>query len=181
MSHWVSDAIQPSHPLSSPSPSPFNLSQHQNLFQWVSSSHQVAKILELQLQHQSFQSINSSALSLFYCPALYWKNHSFDYMDLYRQSNVSGFLICCLGFSLLFFQGTSIFLISWLQSPAAVILEPLKIKSLTVSIVSPFICHQVMGPDAMTLVFWCRVLNQLFHSPLSLSSRGSLVPLHFLP
>ena len=45
--HWVSDAIQPSHPLSSPSPPTFNLSQHQGLFQWVSSSHQVAKVLEL--------------------------------------------------------------------------------------------------------------------------------------
>ena len=53
--HWVSDAIQPSHPLSPPSPSALNLSQHQGLFQWVSSSHQVAKVLELQLQHQSFQ------------------------------------------------------------------------------------------------------------------------------
>ena len=68
--HRVSDAIQPSHPLSSPSPpafnlsqpshplsspSPpaFNLSQHQGLFKWVSSSHQVAKVLEFQLQHQS--------------------------------------------------------------------------------------------------------------------------------
>ena len=54
--HWVSDAIQPSHPLSSPSHA-FNLSQHQGLFQWVSSLHQVAKVLELQLQHQSFQRI----------------------------------------------------------------------------------------------------------------------------
>ena len=53
--HWVGDAIQPSHPLSSPSPPAFNLSQHQGLFQWVSSSHQVAKVLEFQLQHQSFQ------------------------------------------------------------------------------------------------------------------------------
>ena len=44
-------------------------------------------------------------------------------------------------------------LISWLQSPSAVILEPRKIKSATVSIVSPFICHEVMGPDAMILVF----------------------------
>ena len=49
--HWVSDAIQPSHPLLSPSPSTFNLSQHQGLFKWVSSSHQVAKVLEFQLQH----------------------------------------------------------------------------------------------------------------------------------
>ena len=53
--HWVSDAIQLSHPLSFPSPPTFNLSQHQGLFQWVSSSHQVAKVLEFQLQHQSFQ------------------------------------------------------------------------------------------------------------------------------
>ena len=53
--HWVGDAIQPSHPLSSPSlPAP-NPSQHQGLFQWVNSSHEVAKVLEFQLQHQSFQ------------------------------------------------------------------------------------------------------------------------------
>ena len=52
---WVSDAIHPSHPLSSPSPPALNLSQHQRLFKWVSSSHQVAKVLEFQLQHQSFQ------------------------------------------------------------------------------------------------------------------------------
>ena len=53
--HWVSDAIQPSHPLLSPSSPALNLSQHQCLFKWVSSSHQVAKVLEFQLQHQSFQ------------------------------------------------------------------------------------------------------------------------------
>ena len=52
---WVSDAIQPSHPLLSPSPLAFNLSQHQGLFKWDSSSHQVAKISDFQLQHQSFQ------------------------------------------------------------------------------------------------------------------------------
>ena len=51
--HWVGDAIQPSHPLLSPSPSALNLSQHQGLFQWVGSSHQVAKVWEL--QHQSFK------------------------------------------------------------------------------------------------------------------------------
>ena len=57
--HWVSEAIQLSHPLSPPSPFAFNLSHHQGLFQWVGSSHQVEsilhKILELWLQHQSFQ------------------------------------------------------------------------------------------------------------------------------
>ena len=53
--HWVGDAIQPSHPLSSPSLPTLSLSQDQGLFQWAGSSHQVAKVLEFQLQHQSFQ------------------------------------------------------------------------------------------------------------------------------
>ena len=53
--HRVGDAIQPSHPLSSPSPLAPNPSQHQSLFQWVNSSHEVAKVLEFQLQHHSFQ------------------------------------------------------------------------------------------------------------------------------
>ena len=53
--HWVSNVIQPTHPLLSPFPPALNRSQHQGLFKWVSSSHQVAKVLEFQLQHQSFQ------------------------------------------------------------------------------------------------------------------------------
>ena len=53
--HWVGDTIQTSHPVSSPSAPAFNLYQHQDLFKWVSSSHQVARVLEVQLQHQSFQ------------------------------------------------------------------------------------------------------------------------------
>ena len=71
-------------------------------------------------------------------------------------------------------------LTSWLQSPSAVILEPQKIKSVTVSTVSPSICPEVMGPDAMILVFWMLSFKPTFHSPLSVSSRGSLV-LRFLP
>ena len=55
--HWISDAIQSSHPLLSPSPSAFNLSQRQGLFQWVGSLHQVTKVLELQLQHLLFLSL----------------------------------------------------------------------------------------------------------------------------
>ena len=55
--HWVGEATQPSHPLSPPFPLALNLSQHQGLFWWVGSLHQVAKVLELQLQHQSFQRI----------------------------------------------------------------------------------------------------------------------------
>ena len=53
--HWVCDVIQPFHPLSSPFPPAFNLFQYQGLFKWGSSSHEVAKELEIQLQHQSFQ------------------------------------------------------------------------------------------------------------------------------
>ena len=103
--HWISDAIQRSPPQLRPSPSALNLSQHRDLFQWVGSSHQVAKVLELQPQHQYFQwtfrvdllavqgtfksspapqfeSINSSALSLLYGPTLTsihdcWEKHSF--------------------------------------------------------------------------------------------------------
>ena len=121
---WVTDAIQSPHPLSSPSPPAFNPSRHQGLFQWVGSLHQVAKVLEPQLQSvlpmniqdwfplgstglishsprdfqessptPQFESINFSSLSFLYGPTLtsirdYWKNHSFDYMDLCRQSNV---------------------------------------------------------------------------------------------
>ena len=68
-------------------------------------------------------------------------------------------------------------LISWLQSPSAVILEPRKIKSATVF---PSIFNEIMGLDVMIFVFWMLSLSQYFHSSLSLSSRGSLV-LHFLP
>ena len=97
---WVSDAIQPSHLLSSPSPPAFNLSQHQGLFKWVSSSHNLAiSVLPMNTQDWSplgwprnsqesfptpqFKSINSSVLSFLYSPTLtsihdYWKNHSLD-------------------------------------------------------------------------------------------------------
>ena len=73
-------------------------------------------------------------------------------------------------------------LISWLQSPSAVILETKKIKkikSVTVSIFPPSIYYEVMGLDAMISMFWMLSFSQLFHSPLLFSSRGSLVPLHF--
>ena len=60
--HWVGEAIQPSHPLSSPSPPAPNPSQHQSLFRWVNSSHEVTKILEFQLQHHSFQRTSRAGL-----------------------------------------------------------------------------------------------------------------------
>ena len=74
-----------------------------------------------------------------------------------------------------FLPRSKLLLISWLKSPSAVILELKKIKSLTVSIVSNSICHEVMGPNAMILAFDYWHLSQLFHSPLSPSSRDSLV------
>ena len=88
--HWIGDAIQPPH--LSPSSSAFNLSHHQGLFQWVSSSHQVAKVMELQLQHQSFQSIQgwfplrltilisllSKALSRVFSRTIIWKHQFFS-------------------------------------------------------------------------------------------------------
>ena len=72
-------------------------------------------------------------------------------------------------------------LISWQYSPSAVILEPPRIKSATVSTVSHSICHEVMGLDAMILVFWMLSFKPTFSLSLSLSSRGSSVLLHFLP
>ena len=99
--HSVSDTIQPSHPLLSPSSPAFNLSQHHGLFKWVSSLHQVAKVSGLisfrigwfdllavlgTLPTPQFKSINSLALNFLYDPTLTsihdWKNCSFDYMDL---------------------------------------------------------------------------------------------------
>ena len=71
--HWVGDAIQPSHPLSSPSPPAPNPSQHQGLFQWVNFSNEVAKVLEFQLQHQSFQSTPIS---------ITWTDHTQDWSPL---------------------------------------------------------------------------------------------------
>ena len=127
--HWVGDAIQPSHPLSSPSPSSHNLSQHQGLFNWVSSSHQVAKVLEFQLQHHS-----SKALIL-QCSVFFIVQLSHPYMTtgetiaLTRQTfldNVMSLLFNML-LVITFLPRSKRLLISWLQSPSAVILEPRKI------------------------------------------------------
>ena len=82
-------------------------------------------------------------------------------------------------FVIAFLPRSKCLLISWLKSPSAVILEPPKIKSVTVSILSPSICHEVMGPDVIILVFWMWSFKPLF--AVSLSLKGSSVPLRFLP
>ena len=84
-------------------------------------------------------------------------------------------------FVIAFLPRSNQLLISWLQSPSTVILEPKKVKSVTVSIVSSSIYHEVMGPDAMIFVFLMLSFKPAFYSPLSPLPGGSLVPLCFLP
>ena len=95
------------------------------------------------------KSIYSLVLSLLYGTTLtsihdYWKNHSFDYMDLGRHSLLFNMLPRLV---IDFLPRSKSLLISWMQSPSAVIWEPKKIKSVTVSIISPSISHEVMEPD----------------------------------
>ena len=104
--HRVDDAIQSSHLLSSPSSPAFNISQHQGLFQWVSSLHQVAKVLELQLQPQSLQwifsiqgwfplgltgliSLLSKELSRVFSSTTVWKHQFFSIQPSYRATLTS--------------------------------------------------------------------------------------------
>ena len=101
-----------------------------------------------------FKSINSSALSFLYSPMLtsipdYWKNHSLDSTDLVDKVMTLLFNMLSRLF-IAFLPWSKRLLISWLQSPSAVVLKHKKIKSATVS---PSICHEVMGLDAMILVF----------------------------
>ena len=127
-----------------------------------------------------FKSINFSAFSLIYGPTLtsihgYWKNHSFDYMDLVGK--VISLLFNMLAtFVIAFLPGSK------LQSPSTVILEPKKVKSVTASTYSSSICHVLLELDAMIFIFWMLNFRPAFSfSPLSPSSRGFLVPLPFLP
>ena len=85
------------------------------------------------------------------------------------------------GLVTVFLSRSTCLLISWLQSPSALILEPKKIKSATVSTVSPSICHEVMGPDAMILVSWMLSCKPTFSLSSFTFIKGSLGLLHFLP
>ena len=109
----------------------------------------------------------------------YWKNHSLTRWTFVGK--VMSLLFNILSRMVItFLPRSKCLLMSWLQLPSAVILEPQKIKFLTVSIVSPSIYQEVMGPDAMILDFWMLSFKPAF-SPLWLSSKGSLVLLGFLP
>ena len=195
--HLVSDAVQRSHPLLPPSPPTFNLSQHQGLFQWVSSFYQVAKVLGFQLHHPSSEysrwiSFRIDWLSLLAVQGTLWESnttvqkHQFfsTQLSLWSNSHIHIWLlektipltrwtfvgkVMSLLFNILsrfviaFLPRSKHLLISWLQSPSAVVLEPPKIKSVTIS---PSICHEVMGPDAMILVFWMLSFKTTFSTLL---------------
>ena len=183
----VGDAIQPSYPLSSPSPPAFNLSQHQGLFQRVSSasggqstgasfSFSISPsneypglnffrmdwldLLAVQGTLKSLLQHHSSKASILQCSAFFMVQLSHAYMTTGKTtaSTRRTFVgkVMFLLFDMLsrlvitFLPGSKRLLISWLQSPSAVILEPPKIKFDTVT---PSICHEVMGSDTMILVF----------------------------
>ena len=146
-------------------------------------------LLAVQGTLKSLLQHHSSKASILQCSAFLIVQLSHPYMTIGKtialtrwtfgwQSNVSAFNMLCR-LVMAFLPRSKRLLISWLQSPFVVILEPKKVKSLTVSIFSLSICRETMRLDAMILVFW--MLSQLFHSSFLLSSRGSLVPLHFLP
>ena len=104
------------------------------------------------LQHHSLKAsmLWQSAFFMVTSVHYYWKNHSLTVWIF--VSNVSAFNTLSR-FVIAFLPRSKCFLISWLQSPSTVILEPKKIKSVNVSIFAPFICHRVMGVDAMILIF----------------------------
>ena len=202
--HRVGDAGQTSHPLLSPSLPAFNLYQHQGVFKWSRSLHQVAKVLEFQLWHQSFQWLFrtdffrihwlnllavqgtlknllqhlSSKASILWCSAFFIIQLSQTCMTTGKTialtiwtfvSKVMSLLFNMLsGLIIAFLLKSKCLLISWLHSQSAVILFPH--------------LFSMKWWDWMpwSSFFTCWVLNQLFHSRLSLS-RGSLIPLRSLP
>ena len=181
--HWVDDGIQSSHPLLPTSPLAFNLSQYQGLFQWVGSSHQVAKVLELHFQeafneYSEWISFRINWLGLLAAqgtlksllqhhnlkasfgtqPPLCSKAHvcmtTGKTIVLTIQTFVGKLMSLLFNMLSIAFLPKASVLISWLHSSPAVILEPKKIKSVTVSILSPSICPWSVGTGWIILVFW---------------------------
>ena len=134
---------------------------------------------------------NSSKASILQCSAFFIVQLSHPYMTTGKTIALTRLTffgkVMSLLFNILsrlviiFLPRSKHLLTSWLQSPSAVILEPPTIKSVIVYIVSPSISHEVMGPDDMIFVFWMLNFKPNFHFPLSLSLRGPLVLLYFLP
>ena len=214
--HWVYDAIQSCHPLLPPSTA-LNLSQYQGLLQWVGSLHQMAKVLELQFQHQFFQWIfkvyflqdwpvwspcfqgtlsrllqhhNLINALVLQCSAFFMVQLSHYYITSGQTIALTiwtfvgkvmfVFFNTLSRFVIVFLARNKCLLISWLQSPSAVILEPRKkMSAIHCFHFFPIGLSWSNGTKFHDLSLLNIVLSWLFCSPLSSSSRDSLVP--FLP
>ena len=200
--HWVDDAIQPSHPLSPPSPPAFNHSSIRVFsnepvlwIRWprywsfsfsISPSNEYSGLISFRMDWLGLLAVqgtlksllqhHSSKASILRCSAFFIVQLSHPCMTPGKTKALTRWTFVGKVMSLLFnilsrlvitfLPRSKCLLISWLQSPSALILDPTKIKSVTVSIVSPSICHEVMGPDAMIFSFW--ILS--FKPTFSLSS-----------
>ena len=208
---WVSDAILPSHPLFSPfsfclqSPSvrvfsnelalcrrwpkywsySFNIHPSNEFSGLISFRIDWFHLFAIQETLKSLLHHHNLKASILWHSAVFMVQLSHPYMNTGTIAlTIWTFVgkVMALFFTMLSKYVTAFLLRSkhlltlWLQS-----LEPKKITSAIVCTFPPPVCHEVMGPDAMIFVFECWVLSQLFHSLFSSSSRGSLVPLHFLP
>ena len=145
----------------------------------------VRGILKSLLQHHSLKASILQCFRHLFGPTVtslhdYWKNHSLAVWTFVGKV-VSVLFNILFRFVIALFPWSKNLLISWLQPQSTVILKPKKIKSVTASNVFLSVCYKVMGAYAMILVFWMLNFKPAVHSPLSPSSRGSLVPLHFLP
>ena len=205
--HWVGDAIQPSHPLSFPSPSTFNLpsirvfsNESVRHIRWskywsfnfsISPSNEYSGLISFRIDWLDLPAVqgtlkrlpqhHSLKASVLWHSAFFMVQLSHPHMTTGKTIAVSIWTFVSKVMSLLFnmlarfviafHPRSKHLLISWLQSPSAMVLESKKIKSVTVSTVSPSICHEVMGPDAMILVFWMLSFKPTF----SLSSFISFI------
>jgi len=185
--HRVSDAIQPSHPLSSPSPPTFNLSQHEGLFKRLSSSHQVQildfsfnispsneylglisfrmdwlDLLAVQGTLKSLYQHHSSKASILRCSTFFIVQLSHPYVTTRKTVALTRWTFVGRVMSLLFNMLSRLVITLLPRSKSLYFMAAVticsdfgaqEIKSVTVSTVSPSICHEVMGPDAMILVF----------------------------
>ena len=168
----------------------FNISPSNEYSGLISFRMDWLDLLAVQGTLKSLLQHHSSKASVLQCSAFFMVRLSHPFMKTGKTTALTRWTSVGKAMSLLFsmlsmlvivfLPKSKCLLISWLQSPSAMILEPKKIKSVTVSTVSPSICHEVMGPDTMILVSECRILSQFFQSPLSLSSRSFLI-LCFLP
>ena len=168
----------------------FSISPYNEYSGLISIRRDCLDLLAVQGTLKSLLQYHSSKASILHCSAFFLVQLSHPYMTpgetiaLTRQTfvgKVMSLLFNTLSrLPIIFLPRSKPLLISWLHSPSAVILEPPQ-KSVTISIVPLSICHEWWNQMTWFSFFECWVLNQFFDSPLSLSSRGSLVLLHFLP